>query len=80
MMTNLTREQRIEKALDTLAELCDVQNPNDDQYGRRSAAEEILRHYREEDMREKGINVNLTVNGAVPVWTMTRVEVEEAQR
>lgn len=67
-----TREERIEKALDTLAELCDVKNPTDDQYGRRGAAEEILRHYREEDLREKGVNVNLRIEGHVPVRPVTR--------
>lgn len=67
-----SRDERVEKALDTLAELCDVQNPSDDQYGRRGAAEEILRHYREEDLREKGITVTVKMEGHVPVRPVER--------
>ena len=69
-----TREERIEKALDTLAELCDVQNPTDDQYGRRGAAEEILRHYREKDMTdpERGVVIRVYMEGHVPVRPVER--------
>ena len=69
-----TRKERIEKALDTLAELCDVQNPTDDQYGRRGAAEEILRHYREKDMTdpERGVVVRVYMEGHVPVRPIER--------
>lgn len=68
-----TKDDRIEKALDTLAELCDA--TDNEQYGRRSAAEEILRHYRETEMVK---NIVITVNGAVPVRPMTRAEVAQS--
>lgn len=68
-----TKDDRIEKALDTLAELCG--DTGNEQYGRRSAAEEILRHYRETEMVK---NIVITVNGAVPVRPMTRAEVAQS--
>lgn len=71
-----TREERIEKALDTLAELCDPA-PNgltDRQYERKSAAEEILRHYREQDMTnpDRGVVVRVYMEGHVPVRPVER--------
>lgn len=75
-MTDLSSkdQERIDKALDTLAEICDLpeEDCNDRTYQRRGAAEEILRHYRENEMVK---NIHITVNGAVPVRPMTRGEV-----
>jgi hypothetical protein len=65
----MTKDEHIQKALDTLAELCDVtrEQADDSVYQRRSAAEEILRHYREGRMFEEGVTVNLHIDGHVPV-------------
>lgn len=81
----MTKDERIEKALDTLAELCEaapkfqgdaVYEQREAYYGRRAAAEEILRHYREADLLKtlKHVRVDLTVNGAIPVRPMVRQE------
>lgn len=77
MSTEDKSQQRIEKALDTLTELCDTPEDavRDSDYTRKSAAEEILRHYREERLM-KNLVVTLNVNGAVPVRPMTRTEME----
>jgi hypothetical protein len=72
-----TKEDRIEKALDTLALICDMsdeESTRDSTYGRRTAAEEILRHYREKDALNP-LRIEVTVNGAVPVRPMMRGEV-----
>lgn len=44
-----TRDEYIKVALDTLVDLCDKKNNemNEEQYGRRVAAEAILHHFRE---------------------------------
>jgi hypothetical protein len=72
------QEEHVQKALDTLAELCD-QKDSDEGYGRRNAAEEILRHYREVELTErlKDIVITLNVNGAIPVRQMTRMEIQQ---
>lgn len=71
---------RIEKALDTLAELCDIseEDCNDRTYNRRAAAEEILRHYRETEVFK---NLVITVNhtGAVPVRPKTLAELKDEE-
>lgn len=68
-----TKDDRIEKALDTLAEICDMrEEERDSTYGRRAAAEEILRHYREEQMFTKGIIVR--IEGHVPVRPVERAK------
>lgn len=74
---------RIEKALDVLQEIAegkyDLDNfdTRDSIYQRKSAAEEILLHYRTykffRDVVENGLTIN--VNGAIPVRPMTRTEV-----
>ena len=65
----MNQEEYIEKALNTLAELCDLSEGrvDDSTYQRRSAAEEILRHYREDRVFAEGITVNVRMDGHVPV-------------
>lgn len=71
-----TKEERIEQALDVLAEIMREENPSDRQYERRAAAEEVLRHYREGDLvrsiKEDGLTVNLRVDGHIPVRPKVR--------
>ena len=82
----MTEEERVTKALDTLAELCDREayttgeetadyNLRENSYSRRSAAEEILRHYRETEVL-KNLVITLNVNGAIPVRPMTKTEMQ----
>lgn len=71
--------ERIETALSVLTDI--AQNgvgEDEDAYTRRSAAEEILRHYREERVFSSVLRDGLTINinGAVPVRPMTRTEME----
>jgi hypothetical protein len=84
-----TEVEHVQKALDTLMELCDPAIPNvgEDKYDvqarvsdRRNAATEILAHYRDERFREqlKEVTVTLNVNGAIPVRPMTRFEMERS--
>lgn len=77
-MTDTTKSARIEAALDTLAAICALSDEEissmNNIYEKRSAAEEILRHYREAEMVR---NITITVNGAVPVRPMTRAEMGE---
>lgn len=76
----MTETERIEKALDTLAELCDKSGDDgvtrDEDYTRKSAAEEILRHYRERSMTdpERGVVINVRMQGHVPVRPVDRAE------
>ncbi len=79
----MTEEEHVQEALDTLAELCKpipngAEDP-DKHYTRKSAAEEILRHYREKNALEKGINVNLKIEGHVPVRPLERAVMDRAQ-
>lgn len=86
----MNEQDRVEKALNTLAEMCDAPpiDPNHDMYGARleqrnqriRAAEEILSHHREESFSRtlKEIAITLNVNGAIPVRPMTRSEVTNA--
>jgi len=87
----MTQEEHLQKALDTLAELCDTPAMPDDtdtRYSyvealgnRRRAAEEILSHYRDENTIKafKEVVVTLNVNGAIPVRPMTRFEMENSK-
>jgi hypothetical protein len=76
-----TREERIEQALDTLdqiqrmtqEEFFEAMN-TDYAYRRQNAAEEVLRHYRERDLVTQLANINVTVNGHVPVRPVVRGE------
>lgn len=75
-----TREEAIQKAIDTLVDCCDPTEGGeyDVDHGRRQAAENILSHYRETDLLDgmKEISVTLNVNGAIPVRPMTKAEVQ----
>lgn len=76
-----TKDEAVQKAIDTLAELCDVTEADerDIHFSRRQSATSILDHYRETEFAEtlKHIAIDLTVNGAFPVRPMTRAEVTE---
>lgn len=83
-----TRDEAIQKAIDTLAELCDPVpyiEEESDRYEvrertdtRRRSAEQILDHYREQDTMQalKTLAIELTINGAIPVRPMTKAEVQ----
>lgn len=74
----MNKDQAIQKAIGTLAELCDdKENGSYDtpSSARRQAAEEILRHYREDALVDRLKHIEVTINGAVPVRPMTRSEV-----
>lgn len=70
----MTEDEHVQKALDTLAELCDPtpEGITERQYDRKSAAEEILRHYRESRAFREGIRVIVTMEGHVPVRPVER--------
>lgn len=80
-----TRDEAIQKAIDTLSELCDpapLPGSEDDKYEareridtRRRSAEQILDHYREQDTIQTLKHIEITINGAVPVRPMVRGEV-----
>lgn len=76
-----TSEERIESALDVLKDICEMpyeQLQEAKYYEKRAAAEEILRHYREERVFRKLLEdgITLHINGALPVRPMTRSEVK----
>lgn len=75
----MTENEHIQKALDTLTELCDAQPPMNGveeqrQHDRRAAAEEILRHYREQALTDpnRGVVVTVKMEGHVPVRPVER--------
>lgn len=76
----MTETEHVQKALDTLAELCDSQPQDgveaDRTYARRAAAEEILRHYREKAMTDpnRGVVVVVKMEGHVPVRPVERAK------
>lgn len=76
----MNKEARVEKALDTLAEICDMDFKNrearDGQYERRAAAEEILRHYRETELL-KNLVITVKMEGHVPVRPVERARTGE---
>jgi hypothetical protein len=73
----MTENEHIQKALDTLAELCapaPEEDTTDRQYHRRGAAEEILRHYRETRAFREGIRLIVSIDGHVPVRPVEKVQ------
>lgn len=69
-----TDDERVQKSLDTLTDLMGMPSDElgDREYDKRAAAEEILRHYREQRAFKEGIKVIVEMSGHVPVRPVER--------
>lgn len=78
-----TLDEAVQVAIDTLAAQCSdksLDTESDLAYGRRQAADAILNYHRDMTLIAaggKGINVNMNVNGAMPVRPVMRSDRNE---